>query len=279
MLLTRILSRSSQSIALLWIALVTPFVLAQAGSRGPCPVPEAGSVDVASVKAGDRSSGSVSIQSRPDSLAAGGTVFHMIEYAYNLRSYQIAGGPGWTNTATWEMAAKVDQPPADWPTLTVEARNNISHKRMQTVLAQRFGFKCHFEMQELPVYNLVIAKGGAKLASTPANATEKNSFSSHGENGKNRMQGAGVTMDSLASNLSQSLGRTAFNKTGLTGIYNFALTWTSDAGDGSTDAPADASSGPSLFTAVDEQLGLRLQSAKGPVVVLVIDSLERPTEN
>ena len=86
-------------------------------------------------------------------------------------------------------------------------------------------------------------------------------------------------MDSLASNLSQSLGRTVINKTGLTGIYNFALTWTSDEGDGSTDTAADASSGPSLFTAVDEQLGLRLQSAKGPVVVLVIASLERPTEN
>ena len=268
-----------QSIVMLWIALATPFVLAQAGSRGPCPVPEAGSVDVASVKASDRSSGSVSIQSRPDSLAAGGTVFHMIEYAYNLRSYQITGGPGWTNTATWEMAAKVDQPPADWPTLTVEARNNISHKRMQPVLAQRFGFKCHIETQELPVYNLVIARGGAKLASTPANATEKNSFSSHGENGRNRMQGTGVTVDSLAGNLSQSLGHTVIDKTGLTGIYNFALTWTSDEGDGSTDAAANTSPGASLFTAMDEQLGLRLQSAKGPVVVLVIDSLARPTEN
>ena len=109
MLLTAILSRSSQFIAMLGIALATPFVLAQTDSHGPCPVPEAGSVDVASVKASDRSSGSVSIQSRPDSLAAGGTVFHMIEYAYNLRSYQIGAvrhgrtpqrgrwRPRWTN--------------------------------------------------------------------------------------------------------------------------------------------------------------------------------------
>jgi uncharacterized protein (TIGR03435 family) len=273
-------------LALAILALASPLALAQPAQQlapqPSCDAPAAAAFDVASVKPSDRPSGSVGFRSLPDSLTASGTVFHMIEFAYNLHDFQIAGGPGWVTTATWEVSAKVEQPPADWTSLSNEARNAIHHQRMAAVLVQRFGLKCHFETKQLPVYNLVLAKAGAKLTATPADAATKGSFTTHGEQTRVRMDGAGATTSQLAANLTRTLGRAIIDKTGLPGNYDFTLTYAIDTATSSAaagDSAPDAASGPTIFTAIEEQLGLKLESAKGPVPVLVIDSIDRPSEN
>jgi uncharacterized protein (TIGR03435 family) len=243
----------------------------------PCSAVRQAAIDVATVKPSERSSGSSTFRGRPDSLIAGGTVLSMIEYAWNLRDFQVAGGAGWIHTATWEVTAKVDEPPADWSNLRGEERDRIGQQRMQAVLAQRFALRCHFETKELPVYNLVVAKGGAKLKPTPSDAKTKGSLDLNGRNRENRVEGKGVTMEPVAVMLTQSLGRTVIDKTGLSGLFDFTLAFTSDP---DADSPAnDGPSGPSIFTALEEQLGLRLEPAKGPVPVLLVDSIARPSEN
>jgi len=272
---------------LLAAALAAPLAHAQmapappsAAAPDPCSsVPQA-AFDVASVKPSERPSSSSIIRGHPDSLIAGGTVLSMVEYAWDLRDFQVtAGGPGWINAATWEVTAKVDQPPADWSTLRYEEQARIERLRMRAVLEQRFALRCHFETKEFSVYNLVLAKGGSKLRPTPTDAATKGSLDHSGRNRENRAEAKGVTMVPVVAMLTQSLGRTVVDKTGLTGLYDFTLTYTSDADAGSSASDADAPSGPTIFTALEEQLGLKLESAKGPVQVLVIDHIEKPTEN
>lgn len=266
--------------ALAAILLATPLARAQSPASPACASPALAVFDVATVKPSDRPSGSSRISGRPDTLFAAGTVLRMIEYAYNLHDFQVTGtSPGWFNTATWEATAKVDQPPADYDSLSNEARDLIQRQRMQAVLAQRFTLKCHFETRELPVYNIVLAKGGPKLTPTPADAKKKNSLNTEGRNRANRMDANGIAIESLASALVWPLGRTVIDKTGLTGLYDFTLIYTSDP-TANSPASADAdNAGPTIFTALEEQLGLKLEPAKGPVPVLVIDSIDRPSEN
>ena len=132
---------------------------------------------------------------------------------------------------------------------------------LQTLLADRFALAIHRETRQLPVYSLVIAKSGSKLQQGDAASPN---FST----GTTSLRG---TMDTaaLAGHLTATLERTVIDNTGLKGTWEFSLTW----------VPEDQTDGPSIFTAVQEQIGLRLESTKGPVQVLVIDSAERPSEN
>jgi uncharacterized protein (TIGR03435 family) len=150
----------------------------------------------------------------------------------------------------------------------------------------------------LPIYELVVAKSGSKLKeSMPGDAHDNGIKGSNGPGrggmmrmGRGQVSGQGIPAASLANLLSQQLQQTVIDKTELTGKYDFTLQWTPDegsapmfkgteAGPQRTDsAPADAT-GPSIFTAIQEQLGLKLQSAKGPVETLVIDHVEIPSEN
>jgi uncharacterized protein (TIGR03435 family) len=267
--------------ATMLLALISPALAQPTAQQPTCAPPTTTTFDVASVKPIEQDSGDFNIHTHADSLKTDGVVSHMIEFAYNVHDFQLIGGPGWLTTATWEVSAKLDQPPSDWDSLTGEARNTINRQRMAAVLAQRFALKCHFETKELPVYNLVLAKGGAKsgLAATPADAPKKGSFSTHGSNRRSRMEANGVPLQSLTANLAQSLGRTVIDKTGLAGLYDFTLTYTSDAAAGLPASADTEPSGPTIFTALEEQLGLKLESAKGPVPVLVIDSAQKPSEN
>jgi uncharacterized protein (TIGR03435 family) len=149
---------------------------------------------------------------------------------------------------------------------------------MQKLLADRFKLLVHWETREMPVYELVVAKGGAKL---PATTRKDENMSSSFGNGK--PTGEGLSAKDLAvvltQVLSQELGREVVDKTGLSGKYDFTLRWTQDGVLGTDAASNGADVPPSIFTAVEEQLGLKLQPAKGPVQVLVVDDAEMPTEN
>jgi uncharacterized protein (TIGR03435 family) len=150
---------------------------------------------------------------------------------------------------------------------------------LQSLLAERFKLSLHTEIKQEPVYELTITNGGPKLKEVFGE------MKSPGVRlGRAQLTGTGVPMSTIARSLSQRLGRSVIDKTELTGRYDFDLTYTPDVvetsapGTAGPDTPPDPN-GPRIFTAVQEQLGLRLQSAKGPVEVLVIDHVEKPDAN
>jgi len=200
---------------------------------------------------------------------------HLLVNAYGIREGLMFGLPGWAESSRFDITAKVSDP--DLKTL-----NNLSREQRQAmiaaILADRFHLKTHTEIRTLPVYELVIAKDGPKVKTTILPPPDPNnpdplgygSFDVH----NTQITATGVKLSDLAMNLTFPLDRTVIDKTGLTGRYDFQLQWTADgAAAGATDAP------PDLFTAIQEQLGLKLQAAKGPVKTLVIDHVELPTDN
>ena len=239
----------------------------QAAAPAPCAAaPARPAFDVVSIRPAD-ANGSFGFSHTSDGLSIISPLRQIIQYAYNLRDFQLNGGPDWLANAAWRIDAKSDAPD-----------QGLWDKRMQelqSVLIDRFHFTCHMETKEMPVYDLVLAKGGSKLkASTAEKKHDSTSLSGHA--GTFHAAGTGVGAQRIAELLASSLDRLVVDKTGLTGTYDFTLDWASDIGGQPT---SEASSGPTMFTAVEEQLGLRLQPAKAPVPVMVIDHLEKPTEN
>jgi uncharacterized protein (TIGR03435 family) len=151
---------------------------------------------------------------------------------------------------------------------------------LQTLLSDRFQLRVHHETREGAVYDLVVAKNGSKLQPTKESDNSGTSSGRNPDTGLLTLKGTRRSTEEVAADLSSRLGRPVFDKTGLTGKYDFEISWapdlTSAAG---ADAATPAISGPSLVTAIQEQLGLRLESTKGPVGILVIDSAEKPTLN
>jgi len=232
---------------------------------------------------------------KPDGYSASNVSLKMlVQSAYGIREDLISGAPSWADSARFDIDAKVAGSDVDaLKKLTPEQRRLI----LQPLLADRFKLKMHTETKQLPVYELVPAKGGSKLKEATPGDTYANGIKGPDGVGRGGMMKVGrgqltsqaVPMTSLANMLAQQLHRTVIDKTGLTGKYDVELTWTPDQGadpmfkgpDGSPqrgDAAPDTS-GPSIFTALQEQLGLRLQSAKGPVETVVIDHVEMPSEN
>jgi uncharacterized protein (TIGR03435 family) len=137
------------------------------------------------------------------------------------------------------------------------------------MFADRFKLKFHRENREVPVYSLVIAKGGPKLTAHSGEGQPLTGI--HSSSGKKVVNARKTTMKRLAEVLGEQADRFVIDNTGLGGEYDFRLAW--------TDLPAIGSDDPSLFTAIQEQLGLKLEPAKGRVQVTVIDSIGRPSEN
>lgn len=148
--------------------------------------------------------------------------------------------------------------------------------KLQALLADRFQLKLHREMRERPIYELVVSKRGSKLQTVNGNFRGLHV-------GASSLVGEGATVEMLAGALGNKLGRTVLDRTGLAGIFNFKLEWAVDSDlssvpGGGAVASADPNR-PSIFTAVEDQLGLKLESAKGLVEVLVIDHGEKPSDN
>jgi uncharacterized protein (TIGR03435 family) len=146
---------------------------------------------------------------------------------------------------------------------------------LQALLADRCHFKAHQETKELPVYDLVIAKGGLKMKEAPPG--EQEYYGRSGGSSGLTFTAHAASVQSLAMSLSSDVSRIIVDKTGLgEKKFDFELSWTPDdrrAADNAADA------GPSIFTALEEQLGLKLVPSRGPVEVLVIDHMERPSPN
>lgn len=221
-----------------------------------------------------------------------------VREAFGLNDDHLFGGPGWAKTSFFDIEAKVA--PEDAPKL--KALNAAQRRQMMVALIEeRFGLKYHHETRDLPMYELVVAKGGVRMqASKPDPDPGEGPPEAPGQSpkpsnhmlmmhGRGHIESTGTGISGLARLLSGQLGRTVVDKTGLTGDFDYKLDWTPDDAQpqmlkSGNPAPGDNPSsqdaaGPSLFTAVEEQLGLKLESTKGPSDVIVIDELEQPTAN
>jgi bla regulator protein blaR1 len=211
----------------------------------------------------------------------------LIAVAYSVTDFQIYGNLNWLESQHYDMDAKAPGPAA-LPQLRLMLRS---------LLEERFHLKIHREAKELPIFSLTPAKagepGGPGLTPTPegdcsASATDQAPLANGTpcgvvNLGRGRINGQRGRISQLADRLSTLLDRTVVDKTGLTGNFNIAVTWTPDPdlernGPGG-QPPPDPASGPSLFTALQQQLGLKLTPGKGPVEVIVVDSAEKVTGN
>ncbi len=189
----------------------------------------------------------------------------LILTAYELEGYQLYGGPQWMDEERYDIEARAG---GEAPPTPIQVR-----LMLQTLIADRFQLKFHRETKQLSEYELRVAKGGPKLkASAPGSV---NSLRFGGGESVSVLTVTGGGMEQLAKQLGNSgLERPVLDKTGLTGQYDYELRWSVDqAGAGRADGP------PSVVTAIQEQLGLKLESIKGPVEIFVIDHAERPSGN
>ena len=201
------------------------------------------------------------------------TAWMLILNAYEVRSFwdHPTGLPAWADADRFDVEAKTDDnTAAAMQKLPVEEQEHQTMKMLQSLLADRFQLRVHYESKVQPIYQLVLAKGGLKLRPLPADQKPGWGRSVRGE-----LEMHGRSIAEFAHFLSQMnlAGRTVVDKTGVAGDYDIDLKWTPDDQQGTPDA------GPTLIKALEEQLGLKLVPAKGPVDALVIDHLERPTEN
>lgn len=212
----------------------------------------------------------------PGTLSASGiTLRRLIMTAYQVHGFRIVGAPEWVDSQRWDVQAKHDGPVSP----------DQIHQMLRTLLEERFQLRSHFEKRQMPVYELVIDRRGAKV---PA-AKDPEAMPTF-RTGNGLVQMTTVTSATFASQLSYSLARPVIDKTGLSGNFDFALEWTAEPGENGgpttsglppgTPAPRPSTAdGPSIFTAIREQLGLQLKSGTGPVEVLVIDHAEKPDAN
>jgi uncharacterized protein (TIGR03435 family) len=193
----------------------------------------------------------------------------IIQYAYEVMDFQIAGAPDWVKSNRYDIAAK-----ADGDSQVTDVR-----PMLQRLLEDRFQLRSHWETKEAPVYHLVVSKAGKLRKSEPGDCPPSaDAPCGQLRNSPGNTNGYKLTAGALAGSLAFFVGRPVLDYTALTGKYNIQLQWTPDAVRLRSAAPSEDSS-PSIFTALQEQLGLKLESAKGPVRSLVIDQVEKPSEN
>lgn len=203
----------------------------------------------------------------------------LVREAYQTRDFQLIGGPNWLDSDSFDIqarAAAADVPAPD------QTRTQML-LMLQYMLEDRFRLKIRRETRQLPVYALRVGKGGHKLTPT---AEKKDQCGGPGgpmcpgtgthccTDGMIDLTAGSTSLPGFAESISQFMGRRVVDETDVKGLFDIKLRWTRD-----DVTPTAGASTLSIFTAIQEQLGLRLESSKGPVDVIVIDSAERPTEN
>ncbi len=254
--------------------------------------------EVASIKPSAEDTHRVGIQIVPGGgiRTTGTPLKFLITFAYDVRDFQVSGGPGWINSERFDVVAKSERSdsesgPDDLQNMTDEQMKTNADKireKLRALLADRFQLTIHRESKEQQIYALVVDKNGSKLKQSEVQQGGKRNRMMR--MGRGDLNAEGVGLDMLGNALSNALGRPVLDRTGLTGNFDFKLQWTPDPGQfggfpsgppppGVDAPPPPDPNGPSIFTAVQEQLGLRLESQKGPVDLIVIDRVEKPSEN
>lgn len=231
--------------------------------------------EVASVKASAPDVPGMFLQPQPGGnlRITGATLKNLIAFAFNAREFAISGGPDWVNSDRFDIDASVGSSPGTPQQI---------RERLKALLAERFQLTIHNESKEQNVYALVIGKNGPKFHDAKPESGPM--IRKRGTT----ITGDGVGMQVLALNLATSLDRPVLDKTGLTGKYDFKLEWSLDAGTGPRPTAATTGgevpvasdpTGPSIFAALQEQLGLRLETQRAPAETLVIEHVSRPSAN
>jgi uncharacterized protein (TIGR03435 family) len=222
------------------------------------------SFEAASIKRGDPDERRKGIGTRGNQLEVSNFPLKgIIAFAYDVEADQIVGGPKWLDTEPFTIAARAN--PAT-PLRAPDDADNILKRMLQSLLEERFKLAIHRETRIEAIYQLIVANAGPRLKeSAGADANGRQGFFGRPGYWVATNQGIGP----LLGTLSRQLGRPVKDRTGLAGKYDFTLTYASELAQGDGSAP-------SLFTALEEQLGLKLQSARGLVDVLVVDNAERP---
>ena len=233
--------------------------------------------DIASIRPNDSASPNSRMGPRPDGglQAQNVTALQLITFAYDMQDFQVSGGPEWLKSARFDVIAKMDEPIKADP-LQMSAPERLSfisqhRQRMQSLLAERLGLSVRKESKELPGYLLTTAKSGSKLRPSTLEEQKQNM-----RMGRGRLEAGGAPLTEVAKAFSQVLRRKVVDRTALTGVYDLTLEWTPD--EVAADA-ADLPAGASFSTAVQEQLGLRLESGRVPTDVIVVEQINKPSEN
>jgi uncharacterized protein (TIGR03435 family) len=210
------------------------------------------------------------------------TLKQLIEAAYGFKPYLVLGGPAWLGADRFDISAKADEEAAQDKSRAIALGRDAPLRMMlmlQTLLEDRFKVKVHRDTKQDTVYDLVVAKNGSKLQKSTG-GDDQRPFVGLGRDCPcdfNKpatamyMKGQRATVGLFAERLEGTLGHPVRDKTGLAGDFDFVVHYSGD------DSQPD--SGPSIFTAVQEQLGLKLEAAKGPVEILVVDHAEKPSDN
>jgi|SRR5579863_1970845 len=213
------------------------------------------------------------------------TLKNLVILAYQVQDFEVTGGPGWIRSERYNIDAKTEAPPV--PSQQYVA---LERRGLRTLLRDRFHLTIHRETKQLPIYELTVAKGGLKVH--PSNCIQRvtgdtaiapgktgSDYCRSPANGGGRIQGSGVSMAFLSHILASRLSRTVVDKTGITGEFDLQLTYTPDRPNVPSDGAPAADLAPDIFISMQEQLGLKLESTKGPVEFLVIDHVEKPDAN
>ncbi len=261
--------------------------------------------EVASIKPAKSGSRGSTMRFTPDGVTARNmSLTALFRAAYGVQPDQIVGAPSWVDSDRYDVDAKMEGSVADALQKLNQYERTIARQHMlEALLVDRFNVKIHRESKELPVYTLVIAKSGPKIQEAK---TDEPTSTEPGRGGFGRgsmtmtaggkggarsqiLTGQAVPIASLIRILTGVLERPVLDKTGLMGLYDVKLEWSPDdsetqaapSGAPSSQTPPapSGSGGPDLFTAIQQQLGLKLESGKGPVDIIIIDHVERPSGN
>lgn len=224
------------------------------------------SFEVAAITLSDPNNGSSGFQVRGRRvIVLNETVESMLVFAYGLQKSQLSGAPPWVATDHYDINAVPDQP-------GMPSTDQI-RSMLRKLLAERYGLRSHEERRELLVYVLRVAKGGPKLART-ASAPGSNPDQTGNSGRVSDWRFTNEPLSDFAHFLQFIMDRPVVDQTGVSGEYDFRLKWASDA-----RLEGDPDGGPGIFTAMPEQLGLRLDPVKAPARIMVIDHVERPSAN
>jgi len=252
--------------------------------------------EVASIKRSSATGGNASIGDQPGGrfVASYISLRRVIQFAYR-DNQQFIGGPDWLDNDRWDIEAKAPEGAISprSSAFSIAAPDTLAFM-VQSLLEERFQLKAHRETRELPLYELTVSKNGAKVKlsedQTPPAALLGGGGRQRGQLPRGGIRLGRGDLEAQAQSiaiLATALGalyvdRPVIDKTGLKDLYDIQLQWSPDPGLTATVNPGAASTtatGPSLFNAIEEQLGLKLEAGKGPLPVLVIDSIQRPSQN
>jgi uncharacterized protein (TIGR03435 family) len=225
--------------------------------------------DIISIKRNASGDGNFGMRFGDDGLSATNVSLRfLIQFAYDIKPDFIAGLSGPVDSARFDVKAKAMPEDGSSPKLTYDQLVAM----VIPLLADRFHLKAHLESQIKPVYDLVVAKGGPKIKLSKDEIKDSN-WSNSFEGANKVLTSKGARMPDLADALSNQVGRKVVDKTGLTGHTDITLKWSDEVASGPGVTNVD------IFTALQEQLGLKLQPSKGSVDTLVVDHAEMPSEN